>query len=955
MRGETTYEMSFLHFRPYLPLLLLRIMQTYGDYISLSIFLETLYAFQFDSTAGWGILISSAPIYGDERRWLASILVFQVCQLLLLAWMWTVFQKTMSARDLTVTFAMVIEFLPPWGLIRGTYLLYSLISRRRRVTSYAFAAVFMMTIGLLQWRGVRIMRFSTLLSSLIYTDSYAILWSLTLGYTVLFLNPDYKDASSTIPAIFQQISPRIEFSFASSLLLSVPSMWLLLQEDMYYPVVILLPPLSSAILLQLLLTGHYISKGVVDPISISLSSTNSGRGFCRICHKTILRRLRSKHSSEFATHHETNESLKTSAIEGCRICAHVWCRLTRLKPQRVCIMFGPITRFYILDLRISIIHKVAPSATFDFEIIPLSNVSTNLENHTGSESSLGTAKQWLSTCMQNHPSCSAGSDTHFRPSRLLYIGGNANQVILHTPMDYPEMLSYMTLSHRWGEAQFIQLRQSDEQTFRQGIPWSSLPQTFKDAVRVARHLGSNYLWIDSLCIVQDSSRDWVAEAASMGNIYKNALCNIAASDALNSLEGCLYPRNYRGLVPERLVWNSPLYLVNAPSMRPHEVPQLYSRAWVFQEFLLARRTLDCGRDQLYWRCDELMASEEFPIPSEIPRNNYFYSNFKFTHPAREVLSDQADNANLKLMVARMKEWEADCHQHNPFENPIGKPFRKYGMTGSPSIFWSKLVAQYSTMSITKEEDRLTAIAGVADAFRPFLGEYYAGMWQYLLPQYLLWSNMPEGGFYSTQSSCKRPSSKRGPTWSWIALEGPICHRSWAINWDDVMLSHVLDVKIVSAQEIHLRIRAPLIRLKRNDYIRRGMAALGLKSVNSGPSIKSRGEVSNKWRSSWFEPCVHSNKDTHGSLILIFDVAEEEAAARDIVLVAISRGDNSVNGYIPHDNGGGVFTRSGRPVKGLILQDKGGGFFTRVGVFQTDECSCFIQTFLNCDQVEVVLL
>ncbi|KDN71188.1 putative heterokaryon incompatibility protein [Colletotrichum sublineola] len=490
-------------------------------------------------------------------------------------------------------------------------------------------------------------------------------------------------------------------------------------------------------------------------------------------------------------------------------------------------------------------------------------------------------------------------------------------------MDYPEMLSYMTLSHRWGEAQFIQLRQSDEQTFRQGIPWSSLPQTFKDAVRVARHLGSNYLWIDSLCIVQDSSRDWVAEAASMGNIYKNALCNIAASDALNSLEGCLYPRNYRGLVPERLVWNSPLYLVNAPSMRPHEVPQLYSRAWVFQEFLLARRTLDCGRDQLYWRCDELMASEEFPIPSEIPRNNYFYSNFKFTHPAREVLSDQADNANLKLMVARMKEWEADCHQHNPFENPIGKPFRKYGMTGSPSIFWSKLVAQYSTMSITKEEDRLTAIAGVADAFRPFLGEYYAGMWQYLLPQYLLWSNMPEGGFYSTQSSCKRPSSKRGPTWSWIALEGPICHRSWAINWDDVMLSHVLDVKIVSAQEIHLRIRAPLIRLKRNDYIRRGMAALGLKSVNSGPSIKSRGEVSNKWRSSWFEPCVHSNKDTHGSLILIFDVAEEEAAARDIVLVAISRGDNSVNGYIPHDNGGGVFTRSGRPVKGLILQDKGG--------------------------------
>ncbi|KAK2008834.1 HET-domain-containing protein, partial [Colletotrichum eremochloae] len=445
----------------------------------------------------------------------------------------------------------------------------------------------------------------------------------------------------------------------------------------------------------------------------------------------------------------------------------------------------------------------------------------------------------MSTCMQNHPSCSAGSDTHFRPSRLLYIGGNANQVILHTPMDYPEMLSYMTLSHRWGEAQFIQLRQSNEQTFRQGIPWSSLPQTFKDAVRVARHLGSNYLWIDSLCIVQDSNRDWVAEAASMGNIYKNALCNIAASDALNSLEGCLYPRNHRGLVPERLPWDSPLYLVNTPSGRPHEVSQLYSRAWVFQEFLLARRTLDCGRDQLFWRCDELMASEEFPIPSEIPENKYFYSDFKFTHPARE-----------------------------------------YGMTGSPSIFWSKLVAQYSTMSITKEEDRLTAIAGVADAFRPFLGEYYAGMWQYLMPQYLLWSIMPEWDSFWSQSSCKRPSSKRGPTWSWIAIEGPVCYRGWHIGCNDVMLSHVLDVKVVSAQEIHLRIRAPLIRLKRNDYIRRGMAALGLKSANPCPSIKISGNVSNKWRSSPFESCVHSDKDAHGRLVLIFDVAEEEAAARD---------------------------------------------------------------------------
>ncbi|EFQ28241.1 heterokaryon incompatibility protein, partial [Colletotrichum graminicola M1.001] len=722
---------------------------------------------------------------------------------------------------------------------------------------------------------------------------------------------------------------------------------------------ILLPPSSAAMLLQFLLTGYYISEPVLKPLEMPLSSTNPSTGFCQICHDTILSRPRPTDKDFEPTHHQTLESLKTSAAEGCRICTTVCYNLTRLKlkPPRIYIRSGPVTTYgHWTNGKIHIQSRL--SSTFhDFDSIKLSGVSWgNLENHTGSESSLGVAKQWMSTCMREHPSCSAASDFHFRPSRLSYIGGDVHQVALHTSIDYPETLSYMTLSHRWGEAQFVQLRHNNEETFRQGIPWISLPQTFKDAIHVARRLGSDYLWIDSLCIMQDSSNDWEAEAASMGNVYKNALCNIAASDASNSLEGCLYPRNHRILAPERLPWGSDdlsnhFYLIDAPSDKPYEHSQLYSRAWVFQEFLLARRTVDCGREQLFWRCDELMASEENPVGLAGDFSPYPY-HYEFSHPAREVLKKQAHNASLKLMVGKMKLWEAEYqHWTRGFGEDSKYQIYMYSREGSPSVFWARLVDQYSSMSITKEEDRLTAIAGVADAFRPFLGEYYAGMWKNLLPLYLVWKIKSESGSCWEPSPCKRPSSKRGPTWSWISLEGPVCHKPCYITYRAVMLAQLLDAKVLSAQDIHLQIQAPLIRLEWIDDVTWGMRAWSSRSVNSGPSIMGSDRVS-KWRSPWSESCVQNNKDGDASLQLIFDVAEEEAAARDITLVAIYYCKAEEKTTAP-DSSRFRSCHKFNNVEGLILQDKGGGFFTRVGYFYTLECSDL--PFLKGEQTEVVLI
>jgi hypothetical protein len=95
------------------------------------------------------------------------------------------------------------------------------------------------------------------------------------------------------------------------------------------------------------------------------------------------------------------------------------------------------------------------------------------------------------------------------------------------------------------------------------------------------------------------------EAALMGKIYKNAACNIAAPDASSGQQGCLYPRNSRTIQPEPINYGSENeeYLVNETDIYDDHV--LYSRAWVLQEAILARRTLDCGRGQLFWRCSEM--------------------------------------------------------------------------------------------------------------------------------------------------------------------------------------------------------------------------------------------------------------------------------------------------------------------------------------------------------------
>jgi hypothetical protein len=88
----------------------------------------------------------------------------------------------------------------------------------------------------------------------------------------------------------------------------------------------------------------------------------------------------------------------------------------------------------------------------------------------------------------------------------------------------------------------LRLLESNLSRFQESIEYEELPVTFQHAVQITRQLGYDFLWIDSLCIIQDSTSDWYLESAIMGDIYAGGFCNISAVAGQDSQDGCFAVR-----------------------------------------------------------------------------------------------------------------------------------------------------------------------------------------------------------------------------------------------------------------------------------------------------------------------------------------------------------------------------------------------------------------------------
>jgi len=338
-------------------------------------------------------------------------------------------------------------------------------------------------------------------------------------------------------------------------------------------------------------------------------------------------------------------------------------------------------------------------------------------------SSIKLAKRWREECDTSHAKCKGMISDKSNPSRLLSIrDGNLK---LLCSKDIPDNVSYATLSHCWGTLETFQLTKGNFDTLQESIEINDLCKTFQDAIGIARQFGFDFLWIDSLCIIQNDELDWARESATMGKVYGNSALNIAATGAADGTEGCFFNRppliNNTYCIPLTVRDKPMIYQFSdrRPYERLVEWQPLTTRAWVVQERIMARRNLHFTRSELFWECKTKSASESFPV--EFPRHFYY---------------------------------------------PVNGIPSYYEKATMPT--WGKIIHMYSRANLTYARDKLVALSGIAEVYQSEArGKYLAGMWRTGLEIALCWQ------LHYQRKLCKRPSEYRAPTWSWASVDGEI--------------------------------------------------------------------------------------------------------------------------------------------------------------------------------------
>lgn len=256
-----------------------------------------------------------------------------------------------------------------------------------------------------------------------------------------------------------------------------------------------------------------------------------------------------------------------------------------------------------------------------------------------------------------------------------------------------------------------------------------MPSTFQDAVTITRTLGLKYLWIDSLCIIQDDDSDWETQSAKMAQIYGNAHLTIAATmssncgitflaekpaEMLKTVDFKFSCTNGEDtLVRARKGIDCGIHYSEEFSAREWREPLDY-RAWALQEQVLATRIVSFTRAELQWSCNSDMT----------------------------CLCNGTRAASWARFTPEMKSY-------------------------SPLKWWDFIVGEYTSRKLTFGRDKLPALAGIASRFHEATGfAYLAGLWKDNIIDGLRWHGFRSKGRKLSVSYC-------APTFSWASIDGTI--------------------------------------------------------------------------------------------------------------------------------------------------------------------------------------
>ena len=411
---------------------------------------------------------------------------------------------------------------------------------------------------------------------------------------------------------------------------------------------------------------------------------------------------------------------------------------------------------------------------------------------------------WLNECLYSHDVCGSRGRSAL-PDRVIDLAPMDED---HDPQ-LKELVSvsieapgegektYVCLSHCWGEGTPLKLTRRNLNRFKEAIPRDDLPRTFKDAMAITRDIGIRFLWIDSLCIIQDDQADWVEQAGKMALIYANSVVTIAAQASADGNGGCfrtcdegerevfMVPSqsdpSQKGTLCCRKAFQH-FSQSDPPLMKPDRLTvPLLTRAWAYQEHLLAPRVLQYTANECVWECN---ASTRCMCG----RSNFSPPNIKMLHIHELPFSHQEAETAV-----------ASGSSHTQTIPSIS--------LSNVHHYWRTTVVQgYTSRNLSFPSDRLPALSGVAtqvcEVMRKVSSKtprYLAGLWSDDLLNGLSW--MAAGGETDLEAGTKSMNS--APTWSWASVAPSSTRKQNVIHWYTSLdkskpLAGIMDASCITA-------------------------------------------------------------------------------------------------------------------------------------------------------------
>lgn len=301
---------------------------------------------------------------------------------------------------------------------------------------------------------------------------------------------------------------------------------------------------------------------------------------------------------------------------------------------------------------------------------------------------------------------------HFMPERLIEVGTHRLRLVERRRIfSYTKQPRYAALSYCWGPPEDARTQSKNtteyEAQFLESLDFETLSPVIKDAVKVTRNLSIPYLWVDSLCILQDDASDWQRQCSQMSSIYGKACITLIAATSGTCQEGFLRA-------------NRPSLRFPYQSVRRPDISGLFSMYFAF-----ASSDEEPGRPSL----DVAVHGEPETQVEDLLSSKWAHRGWTFQEEAM---------ASTRALFGMNGMYFGS---HGTYKSMIGATSFNavfsvrclHGTTNNQARrAWQTLTVRYSRYtesSFTHPEDLLPALSGLAMTFSPIMGnKYVAGHW-----------------------------------------------------------------------------------------------------------------------------------------------------------------------------------------------------------------------------------